>query len=222
MGTLSDVNTLKDENAVYYAGLSSGVFPEARSLQTGVSVRCVQELGKQWFVLRATYGRVGKAYDFITEDHTDVYIPMHYVERLVNGKKKRILEPMLPSLLFVYATKEKVETYIKQTPALSFLNYYYDHFKVGADGKNPPLTVGFDEMMNFIRLTSVDNEHIKVVQSNLCRYKSGDRVRIMEGDFEGIEGRVARVAGQQRVVIEIEGLCTIATAYIPSAFLKVI
>lgn len=45
-------------------------------------------------------------------------------------------------------------------------------------------------------------------------------VRVTEGDFTGVEGRVARVSGQQRVVVEIEGLCIVTTAYIPSAFIE--
>ena len=35
-----------------------------------------------------------------------------------------------------------------------------------------------------------------------------------------VEGKVARVAGQQRVVIELPGVCLVATAYIPTAFIK--
>lgn len=45
-------------------------------------------------------------------------------------------------------------------------------------------------------------------------------VRVMDGEFAGVEGRVARVSGQQRVVVEVEGVCLIATAYIPSAVLE--
>lgn len=36
----------------------------------------------------------------------------------------------------------------------------------------------------------------------------------------GVEGKVARVAGQQRIVVETDGLLT--TVYIPSAFLKIL
>ena len=74
--------------------------------------------------------------------------------------------------------------------------------------------------MNFIRATSVDNEHIQLVSPEQCRYKSGDLVRVVEGDFRGIVGKVARVRGQQCVVIEIEGLCMVATAYVPTAFIQ--
>ena len=45
-------------------------------------------------------------------------------------------------------------------------------------------------------------------------------VRIIEGDFKNFVGRVARFQGQQRVGITIEGLLTVATAYIPTAFIK--
>ena len=45
-------------------------------------------------------------------------------------------------------------------------------------------------------------------------------MRVVAGDFKGVEGRVARVASEQRVVVEIEGLCLIATAYIPTAFIR--
>ena len=136
------------------------------------------------------------------------------------SKKKRVLEPLIPNILFVYATPEKVEAYVKHTPALSYLSYYYNHFQTDAQGKNPPLTVPYEEMMNFIRATSVDNEHIQLVSPEQCRYKSGDLVRVVEGDFKGIVGKVARVRGQQCVVIEIEGLCMVATAYVPTAFIQ--
>jgi hypothetical protein len=38
--------------------------------------------------------------------------------------------------------------------------------------------------------------------------------------FEGVEGKVARVAGQQRVVISLSEIGLISTAYIPTAFIE--
>ena len=45
-------------------------------------------------------------------------------------------------------------------------------------------------------------------------------VRVIDGDFKGVVGKVARVCGQQRVVVEIKGVCLVSTAYIPSAFIE--
>ena len=89
------------------------------------------------------------------------------------------------------------------------------------NGKHPPLTIPFAAMTNFIRATSTDNEHVRIVSPEQCHYKSGDMVKVMKGDFKGTIGRVARIAGQQRVVVEISGLCLVATAYIPTDFIGV-
>jgi transcription antitermination factor NusG len=46
-------------------------------------------------------------------------------------------------------------------------------------------------------------------------------VRITDGPFKDITGRVARIAGQRRVVITIKGLQSgLTTAYIPSYCLE--
>jgi transcription antitermination factor NusG len=219
MNTLSNVCTLRDDEVSSDAGLTSSALPGYKSSKDGVSVEYAPDSNKQWYVLRVAYNRVLKAYEYIKADHTEAYIPMHYVLKDENGKKKRILEPLLPNLLFVYTTPESVELYVKHTPSLSFVNYYYNHFKTGKDGKNPPLTIPYDDMMNFIRISSVRNEHVLVVNDERCHYKSGETVLITGGDFAGVRGKVARVSGQQRVVVAIEGLCLIATAYVPTAFI---
>lgn len=59
-----------------------------------------------------------------------------------------------------------------------------------------------------------------VVTAELCHYKSGDKVRVIAGIFKGIVGKVARIAGLQRVVLNILGLCFVATAYISTAYLE--
>jgi transcription antitermination factor NusG len=127
---------------------------------------------------------------------------------------------LLPNILFVYTTKEQIENYVKHTPQISYLNYYYNHFRKEQNGTNPPLTIPYRDMMNFIHLTSIDNEHVMVVDNAHCHYKNGDKVLVTQGEFAGVRGKIARVSGQQRVVIELEGLCIVATAYIPSAFIE--
>ena len=45
-------------------------------------------------------------------------------------------------------------------------------------------------------------------------------VRVIKGDFTGVIGRVARASGQQRIAIDIDGLGTFVTAYIPNDFIQ--
>jgi transcription antitermination factor NusG len=180
----------------------------------------VPDGNKRWYVFRASYGREDKAADYIVNDGTYVYIAKHYAHKIVNGKKKMVLETLVPNLIFVYTTDGKAEEYIKNCPPLSYLTYYYNHFAQNEMGKNPPLTVSCKEMENFIIATCNKSEHLRFVNESQCHFKGGETVRVIEGLFKGVEGRVARVAGQQRVVLSLSNIGLISTAYIPTAFIR--
>lgn len=203
--------------------LTAGGFTPASSFGTKdveAPANIVSPPPQRWFVLRATYGREAKARDIIDQEGVRTYLPMRREKADTEGSPKTNLKPLIPNLLFVYCTPMQANHFVSSHPELpKFLRYYYNHLVLNPDGTNPPLTVPDKEMDNFIRLTTVDNKHIKVVNPTECRFRSGDRVRVTHGAFEGVEGRVARIAGQQRVVIILDGLCAIATAYIPSNFL---
>ena len=222
MSTLSNVETRRGEANPPSVRVAPDTIPEARSSQTGVSVRYVPTPDKSWYVFRASYGREDRAKDYIVADGTFVYIAKRYARKTVNGKQKKVLETLIPNLLFVYTTEDKAEEYIKNTPALSFLTYYYNHFEIDDDQKNPPLTVSPKEMENFIVATCNKSEHLKFVDETQCHFKGGETVKVVDGLFKGAEGRVARVAGQQRVVISLSGIGLVSTAYIPTAFIRCI
>lgn len=188
----------------------------------GVSVENVPDASKQWFVLRVSYGRIIKAKAFVEAKGFECYVPMRYKEVKKHDKKRIITEPLLPSFLFVYATAEQVETLLYEIKASTnesrnLLSYYFDHTSQRQDNpdRNPPLTICDEAMNNFIRLTSIKNPHIIPVTSNNIQPKLGDNVVVTEGEFKGIHGRVARIAGQQRVVMELFDSCLVATAYVP-------
>ena len=222
MSTLSNVTARRGESNPPSIRLTPDAFPEAKSSKTGVSVRYVPAPDKRWYVFRVSYGREGKASDFLIEDNTYTYIAKKIVEKYVGGKRKRYLQTLIPNLLFAYITKEKAEEYVNNTPAISYLSYYYNHFKLDDNGKNPPLTVSDEEMNRFVLATCNMNKHLLFVQPSQCHYKGGEQVRIIDGEFAGVEGRVARVAGQQRVVISLSNIGLVSTAYIPTAFMRCI
>ena len=140
------------------------------------------------------------------------------------GRRSEHYSLFFPIFFFVYATRETVNSIIKKKgEETSILKFYLDKTKPLEDnGKHPPLTIPFTSMTNFIKATSTDSEHVRIVSVEQCHYKSGDMVKVIDGEFKGVTGRVARIAGQQRVVVEISGLCLVATAYIPTDFIKFI
>ena len=201
--------------------------PSISKNKGGVSVENVLDANKQWFVLRVSYGRIIKAKAFIEAKGLECYVPLRYKEVRKHGKKHIITEPLLPSFLFVYATAEQVETLLHDNNVVAnesraLLSYYFDHTIHRQDNPdyNPPLTIREKAMNNFIKLTSIKNPHIIPVTTDIIRFKMGDEVVVTEGEFKDIHGRVARIAGQQRVVVEIFEECFVATAYIPKNAIK--
>ena len=201
--------------------------PSIQSNKDGVSVENVLDADKQWFVLRVSYGRIIKAKAFIEAKGLECYVPMRYKEVRKQGKKRIITEPLLSSFLFVYATAEQVETLLHDNKVVTnesraLLSYYFDHTIHRQDNPdyNPPLTIRDNAMNNFIKLTSIKNPHIIPVTTDIIKFKLGEEVVVTEGEFKDIHGRVARIAGQQRVVVEIFEECFVATAYIPKNAIK--
>ena len=227
---LPNADTRRGGKNLSCVGLTSCTSPEVQSnhaanSHTGVSSDCVHKEKKQWFVLRATYGRTEKALGVLQIANVETYLPMHYVVKEINGKRKLVHEPLLPNIIFARMTREKSYEFVKE-PAITakWLKYYTDKTKSveKETGKNPPVTIPDNEMLNFIKLTSVNSEHIMVLPPERCHFKSGDLVRVIDGAFTGVVGRVGRAAGQQRVIVVLEGVCNVATAYIPNDFIQII
>ena len=201
--------------------------PSTSKNRGGVSVKNVPSRNKQWFVLRVSYGRIIKAKAFVEAKGLECYVPLRYKEVRKQGKKRIITEPLLPSFLFVHASAEQVDSLLRNKNIKAFenralLSYYYDHTShcENAPTKNPPLIIADTAMDNFIRLTSIHNPHIIPVTSENIKYKLGDEVVITEGEFKDIHGRVTRIAGQQRVVVELFDGCLVATAYVPKEAMR--
>ena len=218
MNTVPDVD-IRRGNKPQCFGLTATAIPEANGSQTGVSVENAQSETKQWYVLRVSYGRSEKANELLKAKGIETHLPLHTTYKEVNGKRIKQRLPLLPNILFAKTTLSVLEQILKSSPDLNFITFYYDHFNKKPDGKNPPLVVPKESMDNFIKLTSIDDEHILLIDKVNGTYKQGDYVRIIDGPFKGIEGRVTKITGQKRVIVELPGLCSVATAYIPKVFL---
>ena len=82
------------------------------------------------------------------------------------------------------------------------------------------MTVADKEMENFIRVASRTDDSVMFLDADTVVGKEGKRVEIMGGVFEGVSGVIRRVKRCKRVVVELEGIASVAIAFVPAVLLK--
>ena len=218
------------------AGLTSNALPEAQSTvsaessQTGVSTRSVHILSKSkvqkeediphWYALRTTYGREKKAYDYMTAKGIQAFYPTTETVKLIKGKRKVVTESRLPNIFFAYGTEEQLKTFVYDNVNLPFLRFYYRHAHVGRRIDKRPLIVPNYQMESLKIICAANTDNTIVSLEKVQKFEKGQLVKIVDGAFKGVVGKVARWQGQQRVGVIVDDLVTVVTAYVPSAFLE--
>ena len=236
--TSEDVHTSGGGEFPPCAGLTSNALPEARSdvsaesSQTGVSTRNAllatktkhpqKEELPHWYTLRCTYGREKTAYDYMVAKGVTAFYPTTSVVKLIKGKRKVITESRLPNIFFAYGTEEEIKTYVYDNVNLPFLRFYYRHVHVGRRIEKIPMIVPDYQMESLKIICAADADNTIVSLVEVPKFEKGQLVKVIDGAFKGVIGRVARWQGQQRVGVCIEEIGTIATAYIPNAFIKIV
>lgn len=179
---------------------------------------------RQWFVLRPTYSRAVKASIALTQQGLEVYMPVIKVRQVVRHGFSRpeiayVEEPLLKNLIFVHTTYQQIRDLLVNKK-IEFLTPYYDHLHYNEFGRNDYLTVDDKSMENFRRVVDTRNKDIIMANPENRKFQTGQLVRVTDGEFAGVIGRVARHKCQQRVFVQLQGICMVATAYVPSAFLQ--
>ena len=236
--TSEDVHTSGGGEFPPCAGLTSNALPEAQSTvsaessQTGVSTRSAHIATKpqiqkeedlsHWYALRTTYGREKKAYDYLTAKGITAFYPTTNVVKLIKGKRKVVTESRLPNIFFAYGTEEQLKSFVYDNVNLPFLRFYYRHIHVGRRIEKTPLIVPDYQMESLKIICAADADNTIVSLGEVPKFEKGQLVRVIDGAFKGVTGRVARWQGQQRVAVVVDDLITFCTAYVPSAFLELI
>ena len=228
-----------DNQSSQSAGLTSNALPEVlkfikpMNLQIGVSTnnalsRTSVDTNKDtkdthhWYALRTTYGREKKVYTYLTSKNVVAFYPTLKNIKIVDGKRVAIEESCIPNIFFAYGTEEELKTFVYDNVNLPYLRFYYRHTHVGNKIVKAPLVVPDNQMNTLKIICAADSDDIIASTEEVEKFKTGQKVRITEGKFAGVTGIVARYQSQQRVGIIIDGLLTVCTAYVPSAFIEII
>lgn len=173
--------------------------------------------GMVWFALSAPYCREFKAQAMLDEQGIENFIPMRYSLKEVRGQKKRLLEPVIHNLIFAHCTRDTMKRVKGKA------NNYLQYKTIREGGRNLPIVVPDKQMEAFIKVCSTFDDGLKFFRPGEINLAKGTKVRIIGGEFNGVEGVFVKIAGlrDRRVVVEIPLVASVATAIICADFLEI-
>lgn len=158
--------------------------------------------------MRIPYNR-----EMLFKSHLDTieienFIPMHYkfVER--KGQTIRVLVPVINNLVFVKTSRSVLNKVKTDVESRIPVRYMMDR------ARNEPMVVPDIQMNNFLNVAKTYGDQLIYLDSSEVLFRRGDRVRITEGPLAGVVGEFLRIRGDRRVVVSVDGLISVATAYI--------
>ena len=173
-----------------------------------------------WYALRTTYGREKKAYDYMAAKGITAFYPTTDTVKLIKGKRKVVTESRLPNIFFAYGTEEQLKSFVYDNVNLPFLRFYYRHVHVGRRKEKIPMIVPDYQMESLKIICAADADNTIVSLVEVPKFEKRQLVKVIDGAFKGVIGRVARWQGQQRVGVVVDDLVIVVTAYIPSTFIE--
>lgn len=165
-----------------------------------------------WYVLRVSYSRELKIQDRLKELGVKSFVPMMW--KKVKGEKK--LVPAVSNLCFAYWTREALDGFIRSYGETSPVSYYWDRTV------NRPMTVPKKAMDDFMLVASSMDEDLIYITEISGKLKEGQTVKVKDGPFKGVEGKIVRIRKSRRILVELPGMLAVASTYIAPQFLEII
>lgn len=172
----------------------------------------------EWFAMSAVFGRAMKAKEILESKGVRCFVPMKYA--MVNDGKRgktRKLIPAISNLIFAYTTRKTIQT-IKQS--IRFLQY----LTRPDGGRNIPIVVPESQMTQFITVCETLDETLVYMAPDEVNLEEGTPVRIVGGEFDGIEATFVRVnkGRRKKVVVLVKGVAAVMLTELSEGYLQVI
>ena len=156
--------------------------------------------GNHWFALKVFYNKVFEIEESLKKDDIDCYFPCEDAVVMRNGVRKIIRKPIISSILFFHSTTLR---------AMEIQRQFTDK-----------VIIPDREMNIFMLVTSSGEKGMEYLGADSTKFCRGERVRVIDGKFKGAEGYICRIKKNSRLVVAIQGVCAVATSYIPQSFIQ--
>ena len=130
----------------------------------------------------------------------EFFAPTYTKVRTVRGHEENIRRPLLFNYVFIHASESEIKRMKQRLPAYNFL----PRTNGGEQGIFPYLTDA--DMQNFRWVAQAYEDRLPAYVPDVTRLVKGDRIRILEGPFSGVEATLVSSVGSsdKEIVVQVE------------------
>ncbi len=165
----------------------------------------------QWYVMRDLKRRNVKnpAYKQLQEAGVKVFVPLKWQITMQKGKKVREQVPVVQDLLFVYDSRQHLDTIVEKNKTLQY-RWLRNTFR-------EPMTVSDLEMGRFIQAVGCSDSPKYYLPEEITPQMCERKIRIIGGPLNGYEGRLLKIRGSKikRLLVELKGYLAIGVEVLP-------
>lgn len=158
----------------------------------------------QWFVMRDLKRTNTKlpAYKMLSDMNFEIFTPMTWKVRLVNGKRVPLKVPFMQDLLFVHVSRRMLDPVVERVSTLQY--------RFMRDGLRTPMTVRDADMERFIRAVEAADNPKYYAPDDIKPSMIGKTVRIIGGPLNNYVGKLQKIQGSKvkRLFVSLSNLLT--------------
>ena len=174
-----------------------------------------------WYPMRVTYGREEAIKEALDNEHIENFIPMRNEVYLDEHEERHVrLTPAIRNLIFIHSFRQTLTEMKMFDKRFHPLRFIIDHTRV--NDNSPVMTIPERQMESFMKVASIPNNRVTILNEYNEEFfsKPGQHVRIVHGEFNGVEGVVKRIKKRKQVVVELKGLIAATIDFIPISWLE--
>lgn len=156
----------------------------------------MQQHQTHWYAAKVFFNRIAPVEDKLKQDEIKYFTPSEHI----------------PSLIFIQSTELYIK-HLQETYSDRLWIYTYPHCKT-------PHSIPDREMEIFIFVCTAGQQGLTFLGDDKPDYHMGEKVRVIDGPFKGAEGHIKRIKKDRRLIVSIQGIAAVATAFIPFCYLE--
>ena len=173
----------------------------------------------RWYPMRIFHSSAKRQRNLQEElDNEETVVETYVPQSLIDAETGKTA-PTLLNYIFVRITLGNLRA-LKEVPKYSTLRYV---MRTGRDDKYQKVSdiahIPDHEMMNFQQVINSLNEQVEYIQNSDFAMRPGQKVKITDGTFKGVEGTLKSIKKHLCVVVTLDCIMAVAISGIHRKFI---